>query len=78
MLTRSTRQYKLLILYLSSLTSILAAGSHRENLALRHPCYTVNKRLEPFITWTEKLASSQYKGELIELLVARFSLLTYG
>ena len=35
----------------------------RENLAVRHPCYSINKRLEPFITWTEKLASSQYQGE---------------
>ncbi|CAF1674619.1 unnamed protein product, partial [Adineta ricciae] len=34
---------------------------YRENLALRHPCNSINKRLQPYITWTEKLASSQYK-----------------
>lgn len=36
---------------------------HRENLALRHPCNSINKRLEPYIKWTEKLASSQYGGK---------------
>ncbi|CAF1101094.1 unnamed protein product [Adineta ricciae] len=41
--------------------SCFTADSYRENLALRHPCNSINKRLQPYITWTEKLASSQYK-----------------
>ncbi len=52
------------IILLSSINLTLIAGNYRENLALRHPCNSINKRLEPYITWSEKLASSQYKGEL--------------
>ncbi len=40
---------------------------YRENLALRQPCNSINKRLESYITWTEKLANSQHKGELVYL-----------
>ena len=50
-------------IFLLSIISIRINGLQRENLAVRHPCYSINKRLEPYITWTERLASSQYKGE---------------
>jgi hypothetical protein len=49
--------------FLSVIHSILAGNNYRENLPLRQPCNSINKRLESYITWTEKLASSQYKGE---------------
>ena len=41
----------------------MVSGNNRENLAQRHPCYPINKRLEPYIKWTERLVSSQYKGK---------------
>ncbi|CAF1209765.1 unnamed protein product [Rotaria sordida] len=49
----------MVLLFLINITN--AIGNYRENLALRHPCNTINRRLIPYITWTEKLANSQYK-----------------
>lgn len=60
-------KYSLWIFYyllFSSINFLSVIGNQRENHALRHPCNSINKRLIPYITWTEKLASSQYKGEL--------------
>lgn len=54
------------LVVVSSIFAVLVTGLQRENLAVRHPCYAINKRLDKHITWTEKLASSQYKGKLIE------------
>jgi hypothetical protein len=59
--------WQVFILFLSSINFTLITGNYRENLALRHPCNSINKRLGPYIIWTEKLASSQYKGELFQL-----------
>jgi hypothetical protein len=58
--------WRTFFLFLSSIYFTIVDGN-RENLALRHPCNSINKRLEPYITWTEKLASTQYKGKLIML-----------
>ena len=55
-----------LLAVVSSICAILVTGLQRENLAVRHPCYAINKRLDKHITWTEKLASSQYKGKITE------------
>ncbi|CAF3776556.1 unnamed protein product [Rotaria sp. Silwood1] len=55
---------KSILLFLSSLCLTIAVNNYRENLAQRHPCYSVNKRLVPYIKWTEKLASTQYKDIL--------------
>ncbi|CAF3419703.1 unnamed protein product [Rotaria socialis] len=49
------------ILVFLSLYSTIAFSNNRENLAQRHPCYSVNKLLKPYIKWTEKLASTQHK-----------------
>jgi hypothetical protein len=54
--------WKSILLFFSSLT--IALSNQRTNLAQLHPCYSINKRLEPYIKWTEKLVSTQYKGEL--------------
>ncbi len=56
-------KYSLWKFFIVFLSTIFAADNYRENHALRHPCNSINKRLTPYITWTEKLASSQYKGE---------------
>ncbi|CAF3338000.1 unnamed protein product [Rotaria sp. Silwood2] len=53
--------WRIPIVLLFLINIILTTGNYRENLALRHPCNKINKRLTPYITWTEKLASSQYK-----------------
>ncbi|CAF1392447.1 unnamed protein product [Rotaria sordida] len=53
--------WKSILLFLSSLYLTIAVNNHRENLAQRHPCYSINQRLVPYIKWTEKLASTQYK-----------------
>ncbi|CAF2076559.1 unnamed protein product [Rotaria magnacalcarata] len=53
--------WKIFVLVLCFINFAHVAGNYRENLALRHPCNIINRRLEPYITWTEKLASSQYK-----------------
>ncbi|CAF2721693.1 unnamed protein product [Rotaria sp. Silwood2] len=53
--------WKSILLFLSSLYLVIAVNNYRENLAQRHPCYSINKRLVPYIKWTEKLASTQYK-----------------
>ncbi len=52
--------WKSILIYLL----IAVNASQRENLARRHPCNPVNRRLEPYIKWTEKLANTQYKGKL--------------
>ena len=44
---------------------IINVESNRENLAQRHPCYSINQLLKPYIEWTEKLASTQYRSKLI-------------
>jgi len=54
-------------IFFSSINFTFVVGNYRENHALRHPCNSINKRLVSYITWTEKLASSQYKGELLQL-----------
>ena len=64
--------WRIFIVLLSSINFTLVTGNYRENLALRHPCNPVNKRLGPYIKWTEKLASSQYKGELSQLSLTLF------
>jgi len=64
--------FSTLIVFLSSINFSFIAGSYRENLALRHPCNSMNKRLGPYISWTEKLASSQYKGELYQLFLTHY------
>ncbi|UJR31829.1 hypothetical protein I4U23_019306 [Adineta vaga] len=40
---------------------IKATHVNRVNLARLHPCNSINRRLEHYIEWTEKLASTQYK-----------------
>jgi hypothetical protein len=54
---------KYFLLILCSIHLTIAVHNQRGNLARRHPCNSLNKRLEPYIKWTEKLASTQYKGE---------------
>jgi len=56
--------WKSILLFFSSINLTIAITNQRTNLAQRHPCYSINKRLEPYIKWTEKLVSTQYKGEL--------------
>lgn len=56
-------QWNSILLLFLSLYLIQLVNGNRENLAQRHPCYTVNKLLLPYIKWTEKLASTQYKGK---------------
>ncbi|CAF4777399.1 unnamed protein product [Rotaria sp. Silwood1] len=53
--------WRIFMVLLFFINIIVTNGIYRENLALRHPCNTINKRLISYITWTEKLASSQYK-----------------
>lgn len=62
MLIKYFQWNSILLLFLSLYLTQLVNGN-RENLAQRHPCYTVNKLLLPYIKWTEKLASTQYKGK---------------
>lgn len=50
------------LLVLSSINLTIVLSNQRINLAQRHPCYSINKRLEPYIKWTEKLISTQYRG----------------
>jgi hypothetical protein len=61
--------WKSILLFLSSIYLTIAVNNNnqRENLARRHPCNPLNRRLEPYIKWTEKLASTQYRGELFLL-----------
>jgi hypothetical protein len=59
--------WKNIFFILSSIHLTIASNKHRANLAERHPCYSINKRLEPYITWTERLASTQYKGKCTSL-----------
>lgn len=63
MMLRDYSQRISLLYLIISIQLIQASDYHRENLALRHPCNSINKRLEPYIQWTEKLASSQYGGK---------------
>ncbi len=56
--------WKNIFLVLSFIHLTIALNNHRANLAQRHPCYSINKRLEPYIKWTERLVSTQYKGKL--------------
>ncbi len=55
--------WRFTIVFLSVIHFTFAVYNYRENLASHHPCHSINKRLESYITWTEKLANSQYKGE---------------
>lgn len=57
--------WRIYFVFLSAIQFSPAASNYRENLPLRHSCNTINKRLEQYITWTEKLTNSQYKGEQI-------------
>ena len=65
------RDYSLwinILFFIFSNKFLLINGNDRENLAARHPCNSINKRLEPFIKWTEKLASSQYGGQFSNVI----------
>jgi hypothetical protein len=55
--------WKSILLFISSINLTVAITNQRTNLAQRHPCYSTNKRLESYIKWTEKLVSTQYRGE---------------
>ncbi len=66
--------WRIFIVFLSSINFTLAVGNYRENHALRHPCNAINKRLEPYITWTERLANSQYRGKLFQSFLTRYFL----
>jgi hypothetical protein len=54
--------WKYILLFLSSIYLSIATSNQRANLAQRHPCYPINQRLQPYIKWTEKLASTQHRG----------------
>jgi hypothetical protein len=57
--------WKNILLFFASIHLTIANNNHRANLAQRHPCYSINKRLEPYIKWTERLVSTQYRGEYV-------------